>query len=39
LWLSGFYTVVDGAIIEDTEHLVTERSEPAPARRTGFTIP
>jgi len=38
-WLSGFYTVVDGAIVEGTEHWVTDRSEPAPPWRTGFTIP
>lgn len=36
-WLSGFYTVVDGRIIEGHEHWVTERAEPAPDWRRPFT--
>lgn len=36
-WLSGFYTVADGMIVDGTEHWVTEAAEPAPAWRTAFT--
>ncbi len=36
-WLSGFYTVADGLIIDGTEHWVAEAAEPAPAWRTSFT--
>ncbi|MDO9175528.1 MAG: nuclear transport factor 2 family protein [Actinomycetota bacterium] len=37
-WLSGFYTVVDGRIVEGHEHWVTERSEPAPEWRAPYTV-
>lgn len=37
-WLSGFYTVVGGVIVEGVEHWVTEHSEPAPVWRAPFTI-
>lgn len=36
-WLSGFYTVADGRIVEGHEHWVTERAEPAPDWRAPFT--
>lgn len=36
-WLSGFYTVVDGQIVDGHEHWVTERTEPAPDWRAPFT--
>ena len=36
-WLSGFYTVVDGQIVEGHEHWVTERAEAPPEWRAPFT--
>ena len=36
-WLSGFYTVIDGVIVEGTEHWLTESVEPAPDWRSRFT--
>ena len=36
-WLSGFYTVCDGVIVEGHEHWVTEHAEPAPDWRRPFT--
>ena len=37
-WCSGFYTVVDGVIVEATEHWVTDSSEPAPEWRAPFVL-
>jgi ketosteroid isomerase-like protein len=37
-WVSGFYTVTDGVIVEGTEHWVTDGLEPAPDWRRPFTI-
>ena len=36
-WLSGFYTVADGRIVDGHEHWVTEHAEPAPEWRKPFT--
>ena len=36
-WLSGFYTVAGGRIVEGHEHWVTEHAEPAPEWRKPFT--
>lgn len=36
-WLSGFYTVRNGVIVEGHEHWVTEHAEPAPDWRAPFT--
>ncbi|MGB8861246.1 MAG: nuclear transport factor 2 family protein [Ilumatobacteraceae bacterium] len=36
-WLSGFYTVEDGVIVDGREHWVTEGAESAPAWRVPFT--
>lgn len=38
-WLSGFYTVADGVIVDGTEHWLTENAEPAPAWRAEYTTP
>ncbi|MEQ1700845.1 MAG: nuclear transport factor 2 family protein [Ilumatobacteraceae bacterium] len=37
-WLSGFYTVADGRIVEGHEHWVTERAEPTPDWRRPFNV-
>jgi hypothetical protein len=36
-WLTGFYTVRGGRIVEGVEHWLTERSEPAPEWRAEYT--
>ena len=35
-WCAGFYTVVDGRIVDGVEHWVTEGSQPPPAWRRHF---
>jgi len=37
-WVSGFYTVTDGLIVDGAEHWVTDCREPAPEWRRPFTI-
>lgn len=37
-WLSGFYTVREGVIVEGHEHWVTERAEPTPDWRRPYNV-
>lgn len=37
-WVSGFYTVADGVIVDGSEHWVTDGREPAPDWRRPYTV-
>lgn len=37
-WVSGFYTVADGMIVDGSEHWVTDGREPAPDWRRPYTV-